>query len=134
MEPGSALHFFLPATGIRVSSGREGGELEFSIFTPSHNSPPTHPEILKLSMVLSQVNNNLVPDCNMRGSKLKISWGGGGGMSPDPPSRHTRLRVCESAFTRYYHPLFPPNSKSCMKPWVYVKPFGEKYPLSQVFS
>ena len=47
-------------------------------------------------------------------------------MPPDPPSRHTRLRICGRAFTRYYHPAtipFPPspNSKSCMKPGVETK-------------
>ena len=48
-------------------------------------SPPSSPEILKLSMViiaLSQVlNNNLVPDfvrSNLRGSKFKIFLGGVG--------------------------------------------------------
>ena len=58
-------------------------------------SPPSSPEILKLSMViiaLSQVlNNNLVPDfvrSNLRGSKFKIFLGGVG-MPPDSPSRHT---------------------------------------------
>ena len=55
---------------------------------PSHNFPP--PEILKLSMainVLSQVlSNNLVPDCNLRGSKFKAC--------PQTPL----------VGTRYYHP------------------------------
>ena len=94
--------------------------------------PPPPQEILKLStvtIVLSQaLNNNLVPDYVR--SNLNSNFvlgeggggggGGGGGMPPDPPSRHTCLRVCEGAFARYYHPatiLFPPNSKSCMKPW-----------------
>ena len=43
LEPGSALHFFLPATGIRVSSGRGGGGgggLEFSSPVTIH-PPPT---------------------------------------------------------------------------------------------
>ena len=52
--------------------------------------PPPTPEILKLSMViivLSQVlSNNLVPDCNLRGSKFKAC--------PQTPL----------VGTRYYHP------------------------------
>ena len=38
----------------------------------------------------------------------------GGGLPPDPPSRHAHLCVRERAFTRYYHPatiLFPPRLK-----------------------
>ena len=63
----------------------------------------------------SQVlNNNLVPDCgrsNLRESKF--SWGRGGG--GHVPSRNARLRMCEHAFARSYHPatiLFPPQRKT----------------------
>ena len=82
---------------------------------PSHNFPP--PEILKLSLVLSQaLNNNFVPDCirsNLRGSKIQnFSGRGGGGMLPDPPSRHTHIHVCECDFAHYHHHAttpFPPT-------------------------
>ena len=67
--------------------------------------PPPPPKILKLSMViivLSQVlNNNLVPDCVRS-------------MPPDLPSRHTHLCTLLSSC---YHHVFPPDSKSCMKPF-----------------
>ena len=55
-----------------------------------------------------------VPDCvrsNLGGSKFKIPRGGG-------KCPHTPL-VATHAYARYYHPatiVFPPNSKSCMKP------------------
>ena len=99
-------------------------------------SPPPPPEILKLSMVIivvpsilailfymlldiSMCHQNVgkfVPDCNLRGSKFSL----GGGMPPDPPSRHTCLCARVRAFAHYYHPATilspPPNSKSCMKP------------------
>ena len=48
-------------------------------------------------------------------------------MPPDPSNKHARLRVCERAFIRYYHPAAilspppPPTSKSCMKPWIQKK-------------
>ena len=68
------------------------------------NSPP---EILKLSMVLSQVlNNNLVSDCirsNLRGSKFKIFLGGGGAC-PQTPLVGMHAHTCMRAFMRYYHP------------------------------
>jgi len=35
-------------------------------------------------------------------------------MPPDPSNKHARLRVCERAFIRYYHPaaiLSPPHLK-----------------------
>ena len=56
-----------------------------------------------------------VPDCVRRGSKFKVFLGGGG-MPPDPPSRHTRLRMHKHAYARYYHPamyhpVFPPQLK-----------------------
>jgi len=75
---------------------------------------------------LSQVlNNNLVPDCvrsYLRASKIQNFSGGGEGMPPDPPSRHTRLHMRERAFACYYHYATilyspTPNSKPCMKPW-----------------
>ena len=56
-----------------------------------------------------------VPGCirsNLRGSKFKIFWGGGG--EGYAPSTHTCLRMLLSSC---YHPVSPPNSKSCMKPW-----------------
>ena len=126
LEPGSALHFFFTSNRYQ---GFIGG-LEFS--PPGTIHPPRNLET-EYGFVTGKQQS--YPRLQYEGSKLKISWGGG--MPPDPPSRHTCLCVCESAFTPYYHPaniLFPPNSKSCMKPWVYVKPFGEKYPLPQVFS
>ena len=73
------------------------------------NSPPPPPEMLKLSMVaivLSQVlNNNLVPDCNLRGSKFKIFLGG---IPPDPPSRHVCVSgLSHATISSCYHPVFP---------------------------
>ena len=76
LEPGTALHFFLyqqPVSGFHWGGGGWN-------FHPQAQS--THPEILKLSMVLSQVNNNLVPDCNMRDLNSKFP---GGGHAPRPP-------------------------------------------------
>ena len=52
-----------------------------------------------------------VPDfvrSNLKGSEF--NWGG---MPPDPPSRHERLRVCERAFARYYHPATAAFVSSC---------------------
>ena len=69
------------------------------------------PEILKLSMViivLSQVlSNNLVPDCNLRGSFF-------GRACPQIPLVGTHLRVHERAFAALsscYHPIPPPQPK-----------------------
>ena len=101
---------FLPMSGFHT-----GGALEF---------PPPPQESwnwvwLLLCFVTGVLNNNLVPDwirTNLWVSKLKFFLGGGD-MPPDP-----RTLTCECAFARYYHPatiLFPPNSKSCMKPWMW---------------
>jgi len=89
-------------------------------FPPLPHPTPT-PEILKLSMViivLSQVlSNNLVPDCNLRGSFF-------GRACPQIPLVGTHLRVHERAFAALsscYHPIPPPpHPKSCMKPWFSV--------------
>ena len=59
-------------------------------------------------------------DCvrsNLRGSKFKIFLGGG--IPLDPFSRHAHLHMCacfHALLSSCYHPVFSPNSKSCMKP------------------
>ena len=59
-----------------------------------------------VAIVLSQVlNNNLVPDCNLRGSKFKIFLGD---MPPDPPSGHVCMSgLSHATISSCYHPVFP---------------------------
>ena len=107
-QTSESSHFVVTCAGFHTEEGGAG-------------ILPT--EILKLSMVinvLSQVlSNNLVPDCNPRGSKFKIFlWGRGLGACPQTPlvgtHTHACVSVCEHAFARYYHPattMFPPPSK-----------------------
>ena len=105
----------------RVSYGGGWNFLPQPQFPPPPPPPPRNLELSMVTIVLSQVlNNNLVPDCvssNLRGSKFNIFVGG---MPPDPPKRHARLRMrtlLSSRYTILYHPVpLPPNSKSCMKP------------------
>ena len=80
---------------------------------PSHNFPP--PEILKLSMViivLSQVlNKNLVPDCNLRGSKIQNFFLGGACPSLDPlvgMHAYTCVSVLSHATVTILFPPPPP--------------------------
>ena len=101
----------------REGGGGGGGGGGAWNFPSPATIPPPPPEILKLSMViivLSLVlNNSLVPDCvrsNLRGSKIQNF---SRGACPQTPLVGTHTYAC------YYHPatiLFPPNSKSCMKP------------------
>ena len=87
--------------------------------------PPTRNLEIEYSYYcfVTGIKQQSCPRLRQKQSEFKIflgGVGGGGGMPPDPPSRHTCLCVCEGAFARYYHPatiLFSPNSKSCMKPW-----------------
>ena len=92
----------------------------------SHNFP--YPEILKLSMVIilailhvteRMCHQNVWKFCPRLHEKqseryINSKFSLGGGMPPDPPSRHT----CISHTTIIcYHPVSPPNSKSCIKTW-----------------
>ena len=56
--------------------------------------------LLDISMCQQMLFGNFVPDCvrsNLRGAKFF------GAHAPDPPSRHTCLRMRERAFACYYH-------------------------------
>ena len=77
-----------PSPLAEFYGGRGGGGHGISL-------PPRNLEIEYGYNVLSQVlNNNLVPDCNLRGFKFKIFLGE---HAPRPPSRHTS---CMSVLSR----------------------------------
>ena len=72
-----------------------------------------HPNVVWKGQSLSQIASEAIWE------DLNSNFSGGGGHPRPPYYRHAYLCVCECAFALYYHPatiLFPPNSKSCMKP------------------
>ena len=93
-QTSESSHFVVTCAGFHTEEGGAG-------------ILPT--EILKLSIVLSQVlSNNLVPDCvgsNPRGSKFKIFLGGA---CPQTPLVGTHTYACVSVLLRATIILLPP--------------------------